>query len=50
MSRARGCLERGDDDPQLFDESDIRVLGKIVGVCTTGKDHAGKTIVTAIKR
>ncbi|CAN5263570.1 hypothetical protein BH20ACI2_BH20ACI2_26490 [soil metagenome] len=39
------CLEAGDDDPELFDETKIKVLGKIVGVCRTGKDPEGKMVV-----
>ncbi len=27
------CLEAGGAEPQLFDKSDIKILGKIVGVC-----------------
>ncbi len=27
------CLEAGSSEPQLFSESDVKVLGKIVGVC-----------------
>ncbi|HYJ92646.1 MAG TPA: tetratricopeptide repeat protein [Pyrinomonadaceae bacterium] len=26
------CLDKGDDEPQLFNEDDVRILGKIVGV------------------
>jgi len=27
------CLEAGGSEPQLFDQSDIKILGRIVGVC-----------------
>ena len=36
------CLERDDDDPQLFNENDIRILGKIIGVCNTGAMRMAK--------
>ena len=39
------CLERGNEDPQLFNENDIRILGKIIGVCNTGRDADGKMVV-----
>jgi tetratricopeptide (TPR) repeat protein len=26
------CLDKGDDEPQLFDENHVKILGKIVGV------------------
>jgi hypothetical protein len=44
------CLERGDDDPQLFNEDDISILGKIIGVCNTGRDADGKMLVEPINR
>ncbi len=43
------CLERGDGEPQLFDEKDIKILGKIVGVCSQGKNSEGAMIVDTIK-
>ncbi len=42
------CLEAGDDEPELFDENKIQVLGKIVGVCRTGKDADGRMVVEAL--
>jgi tetratricopeptide (TPR) repeat protein len=42
------CLERGDQEPLLFNEDDVRVLGKIVGVCQSRKHGEGKMIVEAI--
>ncbi len=35
------CLEAGTSEPQLFSEADVRILGKIVGVCdpTTTTDE-----------
>lgn len=42
------CLERTDHGPLLFDEKDIKVLGKIVGVCNSRKDETGKMIVEAL--
>lgn len=42
------CLERVDCEPRLFDEKDIKILGKIVGVCNSGKRADGKMIVEAL--
>jgi tetratricopeptide (TPR) repeat protein len=42
------CLDGSGTDPELFDENDIKVLGKIVGVCRTGKDPEGKMNVEPI--
>lgn len=39
------CLESDDNDPELFMENEIEVLGKIVGVCRSGKGADGKMIV-----
>lgn len=36
------CLENGEGEPTLFDESDIKILGKIIGVCHEEKDSDGK--------
>ena len=35
------CLEAGGSEPQLFDKSDIKILGKIVGVCNAEKNADG---------
>ena len=35
------CLEALGSEPQLFDESDVKILGKIVGVCKTEKNPDG---------
>ena len=43
------CLESPDGDPQLFNEKDIRILGKIVGVCRTGRAADGKMVVESLK-
>lgn len=43
------CLEGIDSEPQLLDENDIKVLGKIVGVCDAEKSSEGKLIVRAIQ-
>ncbi|MGC2235501.1 MAG: hypothetical protein WA584_05045, partial [Pyrinomonadaceae bacterium] len=39
------CLEGANSEAQLFDEKDIKILGKIVGVCKSEKSPDGKTIV-----
>jgi hypothetical protein len=31
------CLEAGNSEPLLFSESDVKILGKIVGVCDASK-------------
>ncbi|HMS40394.1 MAG TPA: tetratricopeptide repeat protein [Pyrinomonadaceae bacterium] len=36
------CLENGAGEPTLFDESDIKILGKIIGVCSEEKNSDGK--------
>jgi len=43
------CLEGTNCDPQLFNEKDIQILGKIIGVCNTGKSPDGKFIVEPVK-
>jgi tetratricopeptide (TPR) repeat protein len=43
------CLQGTDGEPQLFDESDIQILGKIVGVTDAQKDEEGKMFVEPIK-
>ena len=35
------CLEAGGSEPQLFDKLDVRILGKIVGVCSAEKNADG---------
>ena len=43
------CLERGDAEPELFDENTVRVLGKIVGVADNEKMNSrGEVIVEPI--
>ncbi len=39
------CVENGFGEPTLFDESDIKILGKIVGVCNSKKKSDGKMVV-----
>lgn len=43
------CLDADGDEPQLFDESGIEILGKIIGVCRSGKNSEGKMVVKPIK-
>jgi tetratricopeptide (TPR) repeat protein len=42
------AIQRGDEEPQLFDEKNIDVIGKIVGVCTGDSDGDGKRKVKAL--
>lgn len=42
------CLEGIGSEPQLFDEKDIRILGKIIGVCKSEKNFDGKMNVEPI--
>ena len=42
------CLEGIDEEPRLFDESEIEILGKIVGVGKSDKNSKGKINVEPI--
>lgn len=42
-------LEGVNSDPQLFDEAGVKILGKIVGVCSSGKNADGKLVIEPIK-
>ena len=42
------CLEIVDGEPKLFDENEIEILGKIIGVGNSHKDSKGKIIVEPI--
>jgi tetratricopeptide (TPR) repeat protein len=42
------CLEAGTSEPQLFNESDVRILGKIVGVCDPNPSEDGTMKVQAL--
>jgi tetratricopeptide (TPR) repeat protein len=42
------CLEAGGTEPQLFDKASVRVLGKIVGVCTAEPTSEGTMEVQPI--
>ena len=42
------CLEGTIGEPQIFNEKDIKVLGKIVGVCNSGRTEDGKMVVEAL--
>jgi len=42
------CLEGSNSELQIFDEKDIRILGKIIGVCKVEKSSNGKMIVEPI--
>lgn len=39
------CLENGIGEPTIFDENEITILGKIIGVCESEKNSDGKTVV-----
>lgn len=43
------CLEGIDSEPQLFDESAVKILGKIVGVGHPAKADGGKIVVEPVK-
>lgn len=43
------CLEAKSGDPYLFDENEITILGKIIGVCHSHKTTGGKIIVEPLK-
>lgn len=42
------CLEGTGGEPQVFNESEIRVLGKIVGVCHDPTPNGGKVAVESL--
>ncbi|HUR97474.1 MAG TPA: tetratricopeptide repeat protein [Pyrinomonadaceae bacterium] len=42
------CLEAFGSEPQLFDESEVKILGKIVGVCKPDKNPDGTLEVLAL--
>jgi tetratricopeptide (TPR) repeat protein len=43
------CLERGDSEPELFDENTVRILGKIVGIAdNANRTRSGELIVQPI--
>lgn len=43
------CLSGIDSEPNLFNENEIRILGKIVGFCRYGENSDGKLIVEPVK-
>ena len=42
------CLEGTSGEPLIFDEDNTRILGKIVGVCNSGKREDGKMVVSLL--
>ena len=42
------CLEAGDSEPQLFSDSDVTILGKIVGVCDASETDGETMCVRAL--
>jgi len=42
------CLDSGDGEPQLFDENDVKILGKIVGVGVDTKTGSGEIVVEPV--
>ena len=43
------AIQRSDEEPMLFDQNKIHLIGKIVGVCTGETDGDGKMKVAALK-
>ncbi len=43
------CIEGTDGEPQIFDEKEVRVLGKIVGVCNATRTEDGKMVVESLR-
>jgi tetratricopeptide (TPR) repeat protein len=43
------CIEAKRGEPQLFDEKEIKILGKIVGFCNPENNAGGKLIVEPVK-
>jgi tetratricopeptide (TPR) repeat protein len=42
------CLDKGDDEPQLFDEDHVKVLGKIVGVGGQNSTRGGDIVIEPV--
>jgi tetratricopeptide (TPR) repeat protein len=42
------CLEVGSSEPQLFDRSNVRILGRVVGVTNAKKNADGTMVVRAL--
>lgn len=42
------CIEDAHGEPQIFDQSEVSMLGKIVGVCKSGRNDEGKMVVEAL--
>ncbi len=42
------CLELADSEIQMFDEKDVEIFGKIIGVCKSEKTSDGKMIVEPV--
>lgn len=42
------CLDNADGDPLVFNETDVQILGKIVGVCNSGRDKDGRMAVEVL--
>ncbi len=43
------CLDKPGSEPQLFDENEVEILGKIVGFSREGNTENGKLIVEEVK-
>lgn len=43
------CLSGIDSEPNLFNENEVRILGKIVGYCRYGENSDGKLVVEPVK-
>ena len=42
------CLDGVNSEPQLFDDKQVKIIGKIVGFCNSGADADGNMIVETI--
>ena len=42
------CIEGIKGQPDLFDEKEVKILGKIVGVCDSGETEDGKLVVRTL--
>ena len=43
------CLEKPDEEPELFDENEVEILGKIVGYGKPDEKNPDEIIIRSIK-